>query len=499
MITHTHDNLLNELQTRYAELEMQNKELRLTNVTLGESLSHYVNLHEVTSVGHLTLTHAGLISEIDLAGAKTLGLERQKILRRSFSDFVTDEDRVRWQHRLLDLIHNSKRQSFELTLKNADNSAFHVQLDCLRLEAEGEPLSIQVTLFDMPERRQADRRHVENELRIAATVFESQVGMIVTDAHEVILRVNRAFSDITGYTPEEVVGHTPRLLSSGKQDKAFYSAMWDNIDRSGTWQGEIWNRRKTGELYPEFMTITAVTDHHGQVMNYVATLTDSAKSKQQEQIRLAEESAHRDALVREVHHRIKNNLQGVTGVLRNFAAQHPEFVVPVTGAISQVQSIAVIHGLQGRTSLTRVRVCELTSEIAINNEALWDTPIVVDIPLHWTPCLIAETEAVPIALVLNELISNAIKHGDKTKGVNITFRHEPEPFMVQITITNQGRLPPNFDISQVSNAGTGLQLVSSLLPKKGANLSFQNIDNTVSVRLELGPTTITLEKEEMKK
>lgn len=491
--------LFNELQIRCDKLELQNKELQLVNAALKESLNHHVSSRVFTPAGQLTLTHEGLIEEIDLTVAKTLGIEHEKLLRRPFSDFVTVEDNALWQHKMLDLIQSSKQQSFELMLKRADDSISHARLDCLPIEAKGESLKVQVALIDIHERRQVDRRHIETELRIAATVFESQEGMIVTDANSIILQVNRAFTKITGYTAEEAIGQTPHLLSSGHHNADFYAAMWGSINNTGAWEGEIWNRRKNGEIYPEHLTITAVADNHGLVTNYVATLTDSTKTKQRELQRLAEESSHRDTLVREVHHRIKNNLQGVTGVLRNFAAQHPEFVVPIAGAISQVQSIAIIHGLQGRTSSTKVRLCELTSEIAANNESLWNTTISVDIPPNWIPCLITETEAVPIALVLNELISNAIKHGDKAKGVNITFRHEPQPYMVQVTITNPGRLPPDFNLSQVPVTGTGLQLVSSLLPKKGANLSFKNIDNIVSTRLELGPTTITLEKEEMKK
>ena len=497
--THAHENPLNELQARYVALKLQNKELRLTNVALKESLSRHVDLHEFAPAGHLILTDEGLISEIDLTGTKILGLERKKLLQRPFSHFVTTEDSNRWHHMLLELIQGKKQQSFELMLKRTDDSVSHARLDCLLIETEGKPLKIQVVLIDIHERRQVDRRHVETELRIAATVFESQEGMIVTDASSVILRVNCAFTKITGFTAEEAIGQTPRMLSSGHHNADFYAAMWESINNTGAWEGEIWNRRKNGEVYPEHLTITAVADNHGLVTNYVATLTDSTKTKQREQQRLAEESSHRNALVREVHHRIKNNLQGVTGVLRNFAAQHPEFVVPMAGAISQVQSIAIIHGLQGRTSSTKVRLCELTSEIAANNESLWNTPILVDIPPNWIPCLIAETEAVPIALVLNELILNAIKHGDLVKGVNITLRHEPQPCVVQVTITNPGRLPPDFNLSQVPVTGTGLQLVSSLLPKKGANLSFENFGDIVSTRLELGPTTITLEKEEMKK
>jgi diguanylate cyclase (GGDEF)-like protein/PAS domain S-box-containing protein len=111
-------------------------------------------------------------------------------------------------------------------------------------------------------------------LRIAATAFEAQEGMVVTDAKNVILRVNRAFTEITGYSAEEVIGQVPRMLNSGRHDAAFYRTMWDSILGSGTWKGEIWNKRKSGEVYPEWLTITAVKDGEGAITNYVATLTD---------------------------------------------------------------------------------------------------------------------------------------------------------------------------------------------------------------------------------
>jgi diguanylate cyclase (GGDEF)-like protein/PAS domain S-box-containing protein len=123
------------------------------------------------------------------------------------------------------------------------------------------------------------RKQAEDALRIAAIAFESQEGMMVTDANSNILRVNSAFTVITGYTSEEAVGQTPHLLSSGRQNEAFYEEMWERLNETGTWQGEIWNRRKNGEIYPEQLNITAVKDTTGRVTNYVATLTDVTMSK----------------------------------------------------------------------------------------------------------------------------------------------------------------------------------------------------------------------------
>ncbi len=112
------------------------------------------------------------------------------------------------------------------------------------------------------------------ELRISATAFQSQESFMITDTDGVIVRVNKAFTESTGYTAEEVVGQTPRLLKSGRHDVAFYAAMWQSIKLTGVWHGEIWDRRKNGEIYPKWLTITAVKDEKGAVTHYVGSHID---------------------------------------------------------------------------------------------------------------------------------------------------------------------------------------------------------------------------------
>lgn len=119
-------------------------------------------------------------------------------------------------------------------------------------------------------------------LQIAAVAFESQEGIFVTDANAVILRVNHAFTQITGFSAQEAVGQTPRILNSGKQDKAFYQNMWAQINSTGKWQGEIWNRRKDNTIYPEWLAITAVIMPDNTVTHYVATLVDITERKNAE-------------------------------------------------------------------------------------------------------------------------------------------------------------------------------------------------------------------------
>lgn len=125
----------------------------------------------------------------------------------------------------------------------------------------------------------------ETELRIAAVAFETVQGMLVTDEHNRILRVNQAFTDITGYTPEEVIGHTPAIFSSGQHGPEFYRQMWQSITQRGHWQGEIYNKRKSGHLYPQWLSISAVRDGEGRISHYVASISDiTQRKKDAEQI-----------------------------------------------------------------------------------------------------------------------------------------------------------------------------------------------------------------------
>ncbi len=124
-----------------------------------------------------------------------------------------------------------------------------------------------------------ERKLAELEQRIAATAFESQEGMMITDANCSILKVNRAFTNITGYDPVDVTGESPHMLSSGQHDANFYAAMWETIHRSGGWDGEILDRRKNGEIYPQHLTITAVKNEYGSTTNYVGSIIDISERR----------------------------------------------------------------------------------------------------------------------------------------------------------------------------------------------------------------------------
>lgn len=127
------------------------------------------------------------------------------------------------------------------------------------------------------------RKEAEKELHIAATAFDSQEGMMITDENYAILRVNSTFTRITGYAADDVIGKTPALLKSGRHDQAFYADMKHALAHEYYWHGEIWNRRKNGEHYPELLSITAVLDEHDKVTNYVGSFIDITQRKKSEE------------------------------------------------------------------------------------------------------------------------------------------------------------------------------------------------------------------------
>jgi len=170
------------------------------------------------------------------------------------------------------------KQRFEWVHKRADtNETFQADVLISAVELNGKQL-VQATVRDISE-----QKCIEANLRIAATAFESQEGMMVTNADNVIIRANKAFTTITGYSAEEALGSNPSMLSSGRHDSLFYDSMWQKINSTDYWEGEVWNKRKNDEVYPEKLSITAVKNSEGIVTNYVGTLTDITLSKQAEQ------------------------------------------------------------------------------------------------------------------------------------------------------------------------------------------------------------------------
>lgn len=130
------------------------------------------------------------------------------------------------------------------------------------------------------------RKQMEERLRVAAVAFESQAGILITDANKSIMCVNKAFTSITGFPATDIIGSTPSFLRSGLHDEVFYQNIWQSVTLDGYWQGEIWNKRSNGDIFPVWHTLTAVTDTDGNITHYVGSFTDLTAQKQAETVLL---------------------------------------------------------------------------------------------------------------------------------------------------------------------------------------------------------------------
>lgn len=206
----------------------------------------------------------------------------------SSDEFLEKNDYDLWPKEQADAFTATDRKvlaSYEVTeipeekLTKANGETIQLQTWKVALRDEnGEPTHLLGIAIDISARKRA-----EESLRVAAIAFETHEGIMITDVNGTIIRVNQAFQDMTGYSAEEVIGNNPRMLASGRHGKDFYAAMWNELRCNGAWSGEIWDKRKSGQIYPKWQTITAVRDDRGIVTEYVAISSDITSRKRAEE------------------------------------------------------------------------------------------------------------------------------------------------------------------------------------------------------------------------
>jgi diguanylate cyclase (GGDEF)-like protein/PAS domain S-box-containing protein len=217
-----------------------------------------------------TLGFDGYFKEMNPAWAQTLGYTKAELLAAPYIDLIHPDDRNTTLAEVAAVALGKALTSFENRYRCQDGSYRWFQWNLTPVTADQLMYGV---ARDITERKLAEA----SELRINAIAFESQESLIITDAQGVTLRVNQAFTEATGYSADEMLGQKPRMFRSDRYDANFYRTMWKTIRATGIWQGEIWNRRKNGENYPVWLTISAVKAADGIVTHYVGSQIDMTK------------------------------------------------------------------------------------------------------------------------------------------------------------------------------------------------------------------------------
>lgn len=227
---------------------------------------------EQVGVGIALITHGGRMLRVNPRLCEMLGIDAQDLLQKPFGGLTHPDDakaQAETFARLMSGEIKSYRAERRYVRKDGSTIWFAVTVSLVRDDRNHPDYAIAV-FADITERKQS-----EMKLCLAATVFNStREGVVIADPEGNVIAVNPAFSTITGYDEEDLVGRNMRVLQSGRHDAAFYRELWNSVATRDYWQGEIWNRRKNGDIFPEMLTISAVRDGAGSVTNYVGNFTD---------------------------------------------------------------------------------------------------------------------------------------------------------------------------------------------------------------------------------
>ena len=349
-------------------------------------------------------------------------------------------------------------------------------------------------------------KQAELQLRLAATVFEnSREGVTITDAGRNIISVNRAFTQITGYAPHEVIGKNPRILQSGRHDAAFYQAMRASLRENGYWSGDIWNRRKNGEIYPEMLNVTEVRDAQGLPLHYIGVFTDITERKQAEAALIAaKDEAERanqakSQFLSSMSHELRTPMNAILGFTQlmemdqALSPDHQDNVGEILKAghhllalINEILNLAKIESGNIALSMAPVDLCAVVNECLALIHPLADAR---GIWVESDDCanIVLRADRMRVKQVLLNLLSNAVKYNRAGGSVGLHFS-AGDGQMARILVSDTGPGIPQAHLDQlfqpfnrlgaengaVEGAGIGLSISRQLVELMGGAIGVES-------------------------
>jgi PAS domain S-box-containing protein len=435
------------------------------------------------------------IVTVDARGIEWMNRSARRMFGGDLADFVghpidvvatpEPEHPLRRTHYLDELV-EGQAETFECRLKARDGREFWVAGNAV---ATGHPPGRQLTyaLLDIDRRRQAEARIAQAQASLQRIIEAAPMSITLRDARTLrVLQVNEAAARTLGRMPHEIVGTAPEDLFDAataaerraRMEEALSTGKMVHADHRTEADGEtrVWDAR--------YLPLAAPGQPPDQLL---LVATDVTEQRAATQAKFDAALAQREMLVKEVHHRIKNNLQGVAGLLQQIAQRKPEVAPVISEVVGQVQAIAQVYGLQVGAS-GPLRLASVLEAITGSVQRTFGRPIVFaqegPAPRRWA---LPEAESIPIALTVNELLTNAVKHG--AAEVACTLAGEADH--ARIVIRNRAQLPAGFDLSRVRGGVSGLGLVRSLLPRRSAKLTIEQQGEDVVATVVLSPPGVT--------
>ena len=398
-------------------------------------------------------------------------------------------------------LEEGQAETFECRLRARDGRHFWVVGNVVVTGQDTAHRQLTYALLDIERRRQAEVSIVQARASLQRIIETAPLAIALFDAaSQQVVQLNQMAATFAGRPMKEILGRVPSQWLPGPEGAKLAADLHRALATPGSVQRELRRAADDGEPGAgvqrvwdiRIVSLRSAADAPDQLLMVASDVTAQRAA---DEARLAAAIAQREMLIKEVHHRIKNNLQGVAGLLQQSASRHPEAAGAIAEAVSQVHAIAQVHGLQvGVTGPMRVR--GVVEAIAASVQRMFGRTIHVEVsgpaPHRFA---LTEADSIPIALTVNELFTNAIKHSAPAPGETATDIHcrvVCGESTVLISIANQGVLVPGFSLAGIPAGVSGLGLVRSLLPRKGAKMAIAVEGNTVVARLELAPPAVAL-------